>query len=657
MQAERDCKHQTGTRQCSVALLQNPTTKFDGSIPRSGVGACRHAETEESPAELSLFSRFLAMPNISSAKVPKPRTKTFTGCWTCRDRRVKCDDEHPHCRRCRRSGRVCKGYGLRLGWDQSAGRSHRRQLWSLAPDWGHTLSSTAVSGFLTELDECGGDNCAQQRGPFSVFSVFSGSKPDETNEYLSSYDLATQRSKSYASNTASGENGERASPVPLLALSTTSTSDPEEPRISPEPLDLDDQSIVWINDGITQQTPQGKHFWERDIFGSNARNAGIDISLCNYINPITLPRPETELVHHWVVFLSGNMLLIDTPDNPCRTVFMPLALKGLDANPHESNIHLSVFHAICAASAFSLFHLRRDSRYHSIAMHHDQLALRHLRGNLQRARCLDEPTLAAVLTCITAEAMSGRRSRWRTHVAGCLGLLEDQAHGDWVRNPIASRLLQSYLSLSSLCSLRVSERLMSLLNGPSDLRHYLERSHGVTTQLVHFLAQIIALTETQTRLSAGELDRLELQLYLNFPCLSDPDAPGSTIVQHALNSFYYATIVYFRRNLRHAPLCDVQDLIEKAIHELESVDSLTREKGGCSYNWASFVVAADCERPDLQDRMLAFFDRKSRHGIQNINVLCEIVQALWNRRAAAGPHVDIQWQELAREADFDIMLV
>jgi hypothetical protein len=621
------------------------------------------------------------MPNISSnsAKIPKPRTKTFTGCWTCRDRRVKCDDEHPHCRRCRRSGWVCKGYGLRLGWDQSPrGRSHRRQLWSLAPYGGHGLSSVAVSALLAELDGCSIDGSAQQRGPFSVFSVSSPETNDAARIDQSIPDiLSIQRSRETHQNwsdlatTYSSivdeeivEEIELASPEPLLdassGITATSTSDPSEElqAASPEPAgQVDHHSITSIDQVVNHQNTRNEISLNQCIRRSNYYNLGTDTSLWNHINPISLPRPETELVHHWVVFLSGNMLLIDTPDNPCRTVFMPLALKGLDASPNESNIHLSIFHAICASSAFSLFHLRQDHRYQSIAMHHDQLALRHLRRNLQRARCLDEPTLAAVLTCITAEAMSGRRSRWRTHVAGCLGLLENQAHGDWIRNPIASRLLQSYLSLSSLCSLRMSKRLMSLLNGPSDLRHYLERSHGVTTQLVQFLAQITALTESQTQLSTEELDRFELQLYLNFPCLSDPDAPGSIIVQHALNSFYYATIVYFRRNLRCEPLSHVQDLIEKAIIELEAVDSLTRDKGGCSYNWASFVVAADCERPDLQDRMLAFFDRKSRHGIQNINVLCEIVQALWNRRVAAGPHVDIQWQELAREANFDIMLV
>lgn len=374
------------------------------------------------------------------------------------------------------------------------------------------------------------------------------------------------------------------------------------------------------------------------------------------ITPIQLPRPETELVHHWVVFLSGNMLLIDTPDNPCRTIFMPMALKGFDAAPSESNINLSIFHAICASSAFSLFHLRRDPRYQSMAMHHDQLALRHLRQNLQRAQRLNESILAAVLTCITAEAMSGRRSRWRAHVAGGLGLLENEIRGGWVPGPIASRLLQSYLSLSSLCNLPISSRLMSLLDGSADLQHYLERSHGVTASLVQCLAHITLLAESHTNLSMKELDHLELQLYLNFPSPSIPDAPGSTIIQHALNSFYYATIIYFRRTLRHVSLRDIQDLVEKAIQELEAVDRFSNDKGGCAYTWASFVVAAECERADLQDRMLAYFERKSRHGIQNINILGEVVREVWHRRAQALGK-DVHWQELAKEADFDIMLV
>ncbi|KAJ5835405.1 hypothetical protein N7447_001431 [Penicillium robsamsonii] len=617
------------------------------------------------------------MPDISpnNAKVPKLRTKTFTGCWTCRDRRVKCDEERPHCRRCQQNGWTCKGYDLRLGWSRiPGGCSHRRKLRSPAPDMDHGLSSAAVTALLIELDGCSGDGSAQQRGPFSVFSAFSRSETQDAGRIdLSNPEDAlpiqhledTHHNSSDLINSPVGDrDGDLASPRPTWdRLSSTTARSPSEiqeesctalPKLNHR---VDDISINRITHVIHHKSPKNR-LSEPSDYGRPVSNIRSNESvLWNSMSPLTLPRAEIELVHYWVVFLSGNMLLIDTPDNPCRTVFLPLALKGLDASPTEPNIHLSIFHAICASSAFSLSHFRHDARYHSIAVHHDQLALRHLRGSLQRANCLDEPSLAAVLTCITAEGMSGRRSRWRAHVAGCLCLLENELHGDWIQSPTAARMIQSYLALSSLCSLPVPERLMSLLNGPSDSHHYLEQSHGITVPLVQLLAQITTLVEFQTQLPIEELDRLELQLYLNFPSPCNPDAPGSIIVQHALTSFYYATIIYFRRTLRGTRLSEVQDLVEKAIHELESVDALTREKGGHSYNWAGFVIAAECERPDLQDRMLAFFGRKSRHGIQNINVLSEIVQALWDRRAAAGSHVDIQWKDIAREADFDIMLV
>ncbi|KAJ5123738.1 hypothetical protein N7448_009835 [Penicillium atrosanguineum] len=588
------------------------------------------------------------MPKDSQSgnvKVPKLRTKTFTGCWTCRNRRVKCDDERPHCRRCQRSGWQCQGYGLRLGWSQTPGsRSQRRQILSSTPQSTNGLSSASVTALLAELDGCS-DGSAQHRGPFSVFSA-SGAESmmnhltvGSNHVNVDDHSQLLQESKQVTENPSPSISNQDKRPSPVPSEPIAQADGPRSSAVSSI-----SQLPARSRGSATPESHQ--KFLE-------AGSSLADISFLTTINPVQLPRPETELVHHWVVFLSGKMLLLDSPDNPCRTVFMPLALKGLDAAAGESNIHLSIFHAICASSAFSLYHLRRDFRYQSLAMHHDQLALRHLRGNLGRAKRFDEPTLAAVLSCITAEAMSGRRSRWRAHVAGGLGLLENEIACGWMRSPTNSRLLQSYLSLSSLCSLPMSTQLISLLNGPC---HYLERSHGVTTQLVQFLAQLTTILDSESDLSTEELDRLELQLYLNFPCLSSPDDPGSTIIQHALNTFYYATIIYFRRTLRRVPLCEVQELVEKAVQELEAVDTLKNNQGGCAYNWASFVVAAECQRPELQSRMLAWFDRKSQNGIQNVVMLCEIVRALWERRDYAKGR-DVQWQEIANEADFDIMLV
>lgn len=42
------------------------------------------------------------------------RTKTYSGCWTCRHRHVKCDVDRPACHRCVKGGLVCQGYGIRL---------------------------------------------------------------------------------------------------------------------------------------------------------------------------------------------------------------------------------------------------------------------------------------------------------------------------------------------------------------------------------------------------------------------------------------------------------------------------------------------------------------------------------------------------------------
>ncbi|GAV46430.1 hypothetical protein ZYGR_0A00210 [Zygosaccharomyces rouxii] len=46
------------------------------------------------------------------------RGKTFTGCWTCRSRKVKCDLRRPHCQRCEKSGLVCGGYDIKLRWSK-----------------------------------------------------------------------------------------------------------------------------------------------------------------------------------------------------------------------------------------------------------------------------------------------------------------------------------------------------------------------------------------------------------------------------------------------------------------------------------------------------------------------------------------------------------
>ncbi|KAJ5161818.1 hypothetical protein N7492_007210 [Penicillium capsulatum] len=53
---------------------------------------------------------------MSAPARPRKRTKTFTGCWTCRTRKIKCDEGKPFCRQCLDKGFECEGYTARLQW-------------------------------------------------------------------------------------------------------------------------------------------------------------------------------------------------------------------------------------------------------------------------------------------------------------------------------------------------------------------------------------------------------------------------------------------------------------------------------------------------------------------------------------------------------------
>ncbi|KAI1196831.1 fungal-specific transcription factor domain-containing protein [Nemania serpens] len=44
------------------------------------------------------------------------KNKAGRGCWTCKDRRVRCDRGLPRCANCARVQQKCQGYGVRLSW-------------------------------------------------------------------------------------------------------------------------------------------------------------------------------------------------------------------------------------------------------------------------------------------------------------------------------------------------------------------------------------------------------------------------------------------------------------------------------------------------------------------------------------------------------------
>ena len=602
----------------------------------------------------------------SAGSRPKQRTKTFTGCWTCRSRHVKCDEQRPHCQKCLRNGWQCQGYNIRLEWAEESGGSasqkrRRANPMTLPPE--QCLSSKALTAAIAELDNHSNASVPYESGPFSVFPVSapgpsskigadggplsdSGISTADTSmnlEFLCSDSQDTPMSTRPSSNDLPQLDYRQAE------LSKHSSEPPKSPVLSPGN-DFGSQTIL-VPSNVDYQSPDGHS--PPPLLKTLGESEAL--SLIQSVKPYTISMPESELVHHWVTFISGNLLLIDTPDNPCRTIFVPMALQGAESRNTESNMNRTIFHAICSASAFSLYHLRNDESYHSLALTHDQQALQHLRYNLNQCTSVNEATLAAILACLTAEAISGRKHRWRTHLAGVHALLEKGLDPSWTQNASTSSMLQSYLSVSSLCNLRISSHLLSLLDGPPEMNDYLERAHGMTKPLVRFLANLTDKLQSEKPVTAEGLDDLESQLYQCFPHITTSDTQNAELIQHAVNAFYYATVIYYRRTLRRVPSVNVQDLVEKAVENLETAEALSGGRGGSAYNWPSLVVAAECGNTGLQDRMLTWFHRKRRHGLHSISAIRDLVTVLWQRRTAAGS--DVHWQDVANEENFDIMFV
>ncbi|RDW63186.1 Zn(II)2Cys6 transcription factor [Aspergillus mulundensis] len=105
-----------------------------------------------------------------------PKTKTFAGCWTCRRRKVKCDNRRPQCKRC---GTSCEGYDVELYWmhgeDERPCAVKRKAMVIHDSQLPVEADLSEVDRMLVEIDEMvaglGGGAGPCIIGPFSAFAV------------------------------------------------------------------------------------------------------------------------------------------------------------------------------------------------------------------------------------------------------------------------------------------------------------------------------------------------------------------------------------------------------------------------------------------------------------------------------------------------------
>ncbi|KAJ4987448.1 hypothetical protein SVAN01_07048 [Stagonosporopsis vannaccii] len=592
----------------------------------------------------------------------RQRTKTFTGCWTCRSRRVKCDEETPSCQRCGQMGISCEGYGIRLNWVhynpldaadvdydihdreisiQPETRASRRSLASCCalPSLAR-LDSPELDHTLAILDAWRpGDSSKLERGAFCVFSVQSPTPypTDLGNSHLS-YDSA-----------------EPAITPNLYALPTAETLQQEEHTI------LDD-SVQAFDNFREDATPTRRDPSQLERQGR--------LTPPRHLDALSMPSKQKRLIHHWITFTSRKIVLIDEPHNPCRTMMLPMALKGLVSQAEGSNADVAIFHALCASAAYNLFELsgRSNEQDRVLALYHDNEAVHHLRHNLARAdEHRDQSFAMAIMACIAVEAVSGTTQRWRTHVSGGLAYLA-QLQSQGLPEAALSAFRQHMVKMAILCGMTVPDDLKSFLNdesGASDGLEFTFPYYGVSRSFLRAQDRINSLlmsaSADRTSAQEKELDAFELQLYLDYPSLPPQSqipsmqSANGIVIHHTSMAFYYAGLVFFQRSVRCTPLVAVQDLVELGLQELESIDRVGQGSLGCLMLWPVLVLGAECDGSERQQRMRAWFQAQRRLGFRNLVILEDLVATVWRARASvAADGNEKDWRHVISQTRFDV---
>jgi hypothetical protein len=573
--------------------------------------------------------------------------------------------EIPSCRRCRKIGIACEGYGLRLSWIQynphdsedcdlessqrAQPRASRRNLSSLGNLPSSYLPTQSLDSILNTIDEWSpGESSGLEEGAFCVFAAVNSTFPSHTNTNTNHL-----HSCSHSSETTTTVDG----PAAECYAYPVSYSHQQERDVTTDTI-AQSRGDFRANTQSVAGRPEGLSKYGRE-------------APLRHLDALSMPSNQKRLIHHWITFTSRRLVLIDEPQNPCRTMMLPMALKGLVSQSTGSSADVAIFHAICASAAYNLFELTSQTNEQDrvLALYHDNEAVHHLRHNLKQASDhRDQSCAMAIMACIAVEAVSGTTQRWRTHVSGGLAYLTTlQSQG--VDEIALSAFRQHMVKMAILCGFPVPDHLKLFLNdesGASDGLEFTFPYYGVSRSFLRAHDRINTLLakapESRTHEQETELDAFELQLYLDFPSLPPHDLIASTknnthciVIHHTSKAFYYAGLVFFQRSVRSASVAEVQDLVELGIQELEALDRVGQGKLGCLMLWPVLVLGAECSAPDVRKRMSMWFYAQRSLGFRNLIVLEDIVAAVW--KARSDPHSgakDADWRQIIARAQFDV---
>ncbi|KAL2876884.1 hypothetical protein SGCOL_007909 [Colletotrichum sp. CLE4] len=379
----------------------------------------------------------LSLPKHADAR----RSRSFGGCGTCRNRRMKCDEGRPTCSMCKASNLTCSGYEKNIFFDfeeiPSAGMARfRRPL--LTESERESMSDELVSSIPPALtlwhiaqieDECERTPLSQSvqisRGPFGAFRVHRlslesakavpESSPESNNPTVGSPPMAAKEI---------GEDSPEGADEELMNSSDGPPTQETTPLLGPALACLDHRPLSpltewwntneWWNMG---DLPDVSNWWDTPVDLDRLATPD-NCSIAPTID-YAVPHDAVFLLRHYSTTVLRGFTPFRHSKTPWHILFIPYVkscLAALTLGDDMDHASQTAFYGTLAISASSLGGISNSRKWSEQANNYKQRARHHVRLMLQTAydvpkKAKYKSILIALLTMVQISSVSGSRDQ------------------------------------------------------------------------------------------------------------------------------------------------------------------------------------------------------------------------------------------------------
>ncbi|RGP79420.1 lysyl oxidase 2 3 4 [Fusarium longipes] len=613
------------------------------------------------------------------------RAMTFTGCWTCKARKVACDERPIACKNCEKRGMTCGGYDIKLQWvsDPLAGAHssprHQGRI-ALKLDQNSVVhKSETIDLFLADIDRDTPNQSSSQQGPFSVFPVGETSLPETVMTHTTSDSSSVTTIPQHSEVLSYTQFARLMVDYTTYQSSQPSASDidfnmqflpPSEPiTTSVELLSAFDHSSP--SSPIAEVDLDNADYQDTSVIETGITPFRYDHSPIQSIYTRIFKNPEIAfLMNHYDTHVASLLMPIAHSENPFRRLYLSTAIEGIVT--HDSSIRTSKGMAYTALSqsllASAAFHRwncdQRQITHREAGARYRYRAIRSLQNAVSHTASVAnyQVIMMAILSLVTIGVLSGEGEEFRVHIDAAAQLRNSRS-----RWKLMSRTSQQLNEVSAFLALL--SRTMSFKASPlpwSDRDEQAASSEdatiqsGVCYEYVYGIKPGIAVAINRTCRLAEHLIRAREEGEQQMPdaflegceelgdmleswrleeerptSISSDDDLGLLVFTHQAKAWHSAALIYYYTRIQGAQPADlIQEVTAVAEHMYATEDIKSRlgimkqDNPMAPITWPAFIASCNALR-DMRQVWKTWWEGLRRYKIGNIDKQWNVIQRIW----------------------------